>query len=108
MSPIHAPAPGGLSNMDPVGGPIAGSSKALRVDQGFQQQGTIPISDLPVVRELPGAQGQDLAGESFDADRGQNQETAIIDDPLQVALALLITPSNPSVARLHLPGWRGP
>ena len=34
---IHAAAPGGLPNMDPVGGAVAGAAKAGRIHQGFQQ-----------------------------------------------------------------------
>lgn len=28
--PVHATVPGGLPHIDPVGGPVAGSSKAIR------------------------------------------------------------------------------
>jgi choline dehydrogenase-like flavoprotein len=39
MFPIHAPPPGDLADMEPVGGPIAGAAKALPIDQRFQKQG---------------------------------------------------------------------
>jgi hypothetical protein len=42
-SGVHAAAPGGLPNLGPVGSPVAGPAKGLRVHQRFQQQGTIPV-----------------------------------------------------------------
>src|SRR2546430_9416179 len=48
------------------------------------------------------------AGQAFDAHPGQNQESAVVHDPLQVVLPLLVTPADPHVPRLHLPGGRGP
>src|SRR5439155_16741492 len=34
---VHAAAPGSLPNIDPVGGPVAGSTEALGIHQRFQQ-----------------------------------------------------------------------
>jgi hypothetical protein len=74
---VHATAAGGGAHVDPVGRSIASAAKALRVYQGFQQPGTIPISGLPVLGHLPSAQRQDLTGQSLDFDPGQNQESAV-------------------------------
>src|SRR5713101_7311846 len=104
---VHATAPGGRPEVGPVGGPIAGSAKAICVHQRLQQR-TMAISSLPVVRHLPGAEGQDLARQPFDSYPRQNQEASVVDDPLQVALPLLVTPADPKVPGLHLPGGRGP
>src|SRR5260370_925129 len=81
---------GGVSDMAPVGGPIGGSDKEWGVAQGVGQEGTMPVLEVPVVRELQDAQGEDLAGESLEADPGQEEEVAIIADLLRVAHALLI------------------
>ena len=59
------------------------------VYQRFHQQGTVSIVTLPVQRQAPGAQGQDFAGQALDAHPRQNQESAVIHDPLQVTLPLL-------------------
>ena len=72
--PVHAAAARGLSDIGPVGGSVASSAKAVRVHQRFQQQRARAVSGVPVVRYLPGAEGQDLARQSLDADPGQNQE----------------------------------
>src|SRR6266849_9466400 len=92
---VHATAPGGRPEVGPVGGPIAGSAKAICVHQRLQQQRTMAISSLPVVRHLPGAEGQDLARQPFDSYPRQNQEAPVVDDPLQVAL----------LGRLHPARW---
>src|SRR5207245_2151355 len=104
----HGAASGALSHLDPRGGPVASSAKTLRVHQRFQQQRTMPVAGLPVVRQVSGAQRQNLAGQSLDSHPGQNQEPSVIDDPLQVALSLLVAPPDPGVSGLHLPGGRGP
>src|SRR5205823_13943167 len=100
---VHSSPTGGLPNVDPVGGPVTSSSKALCVHQRFQQQWAMPVSSLPSARHPPGAQRQNLAGQSLDPHPGQNQEPSVIDDPLQVALSLLVAPPDPGVAGLHLP-----
>jgi hypothetical protein len=106
--PVHATASGGLPYMDPVGSPVAGSTKTSRIHQGFQQQGTTPISRFPVARHLPRAQRQDLAGQSLDLHPRQDQKSAIVDNGLQVALPLQVAPADPLIPSSHLPRWRGP
>src|SRR5439155_20902845 len=69
---------------------------------------TMAVVTLPIMRHLLRAPRQDLARQSFDLHPRQDQKPSVVDNPLQVALPLLITPSNPGVARLHLPSRRGP
>jgi hypothetical protein len=66
--PLHAPTPCGLSDIDPVGCPVAGSTKAVAIHQSLQQQRTMAVVTFPILRELASAQREDFAGESFDAD----------------------------------------
>lgn len=79
MFSIHASAPGGLPGRKPVGGPVTGSTKALRVHQCFQQQGTLPRSGLPVVRHRWGAERQNLARQPFDSHPRQDREPSVVD-----------------------------
>ena len=58
--PVHAAATRGLSYMDPVGRPVAGSAKAMSIDQGFEQQRMMAIPGVQVMQHGPGAQSQDL------------------------------------------------
>src|SRR5262245_40611984 len=66
--PVRATAAGGLSHIDPVGGSVAGSAKAIRIHESFQQERTMAVVIFPIVRQLPCTQRQDLAGQSFDPD----------------------------------------
>src|SRR5439155_12385166 len=68
---VHPSATGGLPYIDPVGGPVASSSKALCVHQRFQQQWAMPISGLPVVRQVPGVQRQNLTRQPLDSHPGE-------------------------------------
>src|SRR5258708_8627906 len=93
--PIHATASGGLPNMDPVGSPIAGSPKTGRIHQGFQQQGTIPVADFPVARDVPRAQRQNLAGQPFHTYPPPNHKPPIVHHPLYVPSPPLSPPPHP-------------
>src|SRR5664279_2371816 len=106
--PVHTTASGRLSQTDPVGGPVAGSSEPVSIHERFQQQGTMPILGLPVVWHLPGTQCQNLARQPLDSYPRQNQKTSIVDDPLQVAFPLLVIPPDPNVSSLYLPSRRCP
>src|SRR6058998_601087 len=108
VRPVHATTSGGLPNMNPVGGAIAGSAKTGCIHQSFQQQGTIAVVIFPIRRQSPCTQRQDLARESLDTNPRQDEESGVVHDPLQVALPLLVVPADPLVASLHLPGRRCP
>src|SRR5665811_1818648 len=77
---IHATAPGGVSDMYPVGGAVAGSAEASRIHQSFQEQRAISESRLPLLRHLPRAERENLARQSLDTDPWQDQKPAIVDD----------------------------
>lgn len=59
--PVHSAASGGLPDMDPVGSPVAGSSKSGGIHRRFQQHRALPISRLPIGRQSAGTQRQDFA-----------------------------------------------
>ena len=94
--------------MHPVGSTVAGSAKTGGVHQRFQQQRTMPIVAFPIARHVPRTQRENFARQSFDAHPRQDEKSAVIHDPLQVASPLLVAPSDPRVPSLHLPGRRGP
>ena len=48
---IHAPTPGGLSDMDPVGGPVTGAAKTRGVDEGLGEVDRMGVDALPIVRQ---------------------------------------------------------
>ena len=59
------PAPLGLSKVMPVSGPITGADKAVFFDKSFQQQRTITIAMLPILRQLPSNQAQNFRSKVF-------------------------------------------
>src|ERR1041385_3363563 len=105
---IHPASSRGFSKIDPVCRAIAGSIESCGVDECFQQQRRIPIMLPPVIEELAGGAGQNGRRQSFHTHPRQNQETAVVDDVLQVPSALRGTPTNPVIARRHLPCRTGP
>ena len=104
---VHSAAAFGCPQVPPVGRTIASSSEPFRVDEGFQQYGTLVIGPFPIAGELFGHQAQDVTGEAFDLDPRQKQEARILDDPLKPRLAGLRGPSNPAISFLESPGRRG-
>ena len=59
---------------------------------------------IPVGRQLAGAEGEYVTGQVGDVHPGQEQETALADEVLEVSPPGLIIPADPAVARLHAPG----
>ena len=97
-------APLGLADMNPVGRPVTGAREAVLFDKGFQQQRAVAIAVLPVPRKLPGRQPQYFGGEVVRADPRQDQEAGVVDDEMEVSLALPVVPADEAVARGALPG----
>jgi len=104
---IHAAAPLGDANLDPVGGAITGARETGGVHQGFQQKRLDLIAGSPVLRKLLGGLREEMAGEIADTNPRQNQEAAVIDDLGKVGLASGVTPADPSIAGSHFPGGAG-
>jgi len=90
--------------MKPVGRTVTRAGEAVSCDKGFQQQRAVAIAALPVHRESPGCQPQYLGGEVFRAYPGQDQEAGVVDDEMEVLLALPMAPADEAVARGALPG----
>jgi hypothetical protein len=57
-----------------------------------------------MVGQLAGDQRQDLRGEPFGLDPGQDQETGVVDDELQVLQPLRFLPADEAVTPGKLPG----
>jgi hypothetical protein len=104
---IHAAAPLGEADLDPVGGAITGAREAGRVHQGFQQKRLDLIGGAPVSRKLASGLREEVAGQMADTNPRQNQEAAVIDDLGKVGLASGIRPADPNVAGSHFPGGAG-
>jgi hypothetical protein len=104
---IHTPASLGGAGMNPVGGPIAGTGEAFRIDKGFQQHRADTIDIEPIIGKLMRSDRKDFAGEMRDLNPGKNQKSAVIDNAWKVALAGLIAPADPMIARRDFPCGAG-
>ena len=51
---IGLAAAGGLSDAERVGSLVGGAAKALLLDEGFEQERPVTVSELPVDGDLPG------------------------------------------------------
>src|SRR5208337_51621 len=101
--PVLTPSPHRLPHLPPVGGPIAGACKTLRLHKGFHQQGPIAVAFLPVVGDLVQGQAENMRSQVGHAPVRQNQKTAVGDHLLQVFATSLVTPANPLIPRGQLP-----
>ena len=93
----------GLADMDPVGGSVAGALEASRVTEGLQEHGTLPVAVVPVQRQTPGRQGEQMGGQRGETNPGQDEIAGVIDDEGQVALAGGGIPADEAVAGGGLP-----
>ena len=94
----------GLTDMDPVGGTVAGTAEAAGFAEGFEQDGAEAVAMEPVVGEGAGGEGEQVGGEVRDAGPGQDQEAGVIDDEGEVAQAGGGVPADEAVTGAHFPG----
>src|SRR5206468_11028353 len=99
MVTIHSSPSSGVSQADPVRGAIASTTETSGINQGFQQERTVAITLLPVAWELTGGARQNRRSQSFHLDPRKNQESAVVDDVLQVARALSRVPTAPAITQ---------
>src|SRR5271165_5351253 len=94
----------GVSEIAPVGGFVAGAGKARLFDKGFQQDRTIRVACIPVIGKASANQSEHARSKIFAGYPRQYQEPRVVDDEVQVALALLAGPADGRIARLGFPG----
>ena len=82
---VQFAAPLGLANVDPVGSLVAGACKALGIDEGFQQNGSVGVAVLPVLGELAGGHGEHFRGQVLRLDPGKDEKARVVDDQLKVS-----------------------
>jgi hypothetical protein len=96
---IHAPAALSGTGVNPICCAIAGAGETFRIDKGFEQQGTDTIGIQPIVGELMGGQRKDFAGKVWNLNPGKDEKSAVVNNARKVALADLIAPPDPMIAR---------
>ena len=106
MQGVELAAPLRVTEVLPVGGPVASAGEARLFDEGFEQDWPIRITSVPVLCQAPGDQGEDAGGEITAIDPRQDEEARVIDHEVQSAPALLAGPADRHVARFGFPGAR--
>ena len=104
MFPIHATAPEGLPNIDPVCRPITSPAELLCLNEGLQHQRSVAIAMLPVSGKLPCTLRQNLAGESCDAQPSRSVRSKL-QEIAEYAGPRTCTPK--AVPGDSPPGWKG-
>jgi len=99
-------AAAGRAQPHPVGSPVAGGREPIRLYEGLQQHGPMGVKGLPVLRQTAHVAAQQPGGQVRDLHKGQNQETGIVDDPVQALLSPGGRPADEGVPTVHLPGGR--
>jgi len=102
-----APIAAGVAHIAPVGGAVEGAVKALRIDEGLQQQQRVTEALRPIPHQAPFAQGQHPRGEVRDVVLGQDQKPTVVGDQVQAVVLVAEIPADPGVARRALPGSGG-
>lgn len=94
----------GLTDADPVGGFITGSLETVTFHKGFQEVKRVPVFGLPIGSDAAGDPRENMAGQVWNFDPGQNEIAAVVGDPGQALSAGQREPSDPLVARRDFPG----
>ena len=98
MAAIHTASSLGTAEIDPVPSFVAGPLKLGAIDQGLEQQRTIPLHTFPIFRQAMSGKRKGHDCKSLDGDPGQHKEPALIDDKLKIAFSFLRAPSYPGGA----------
>src|ERR1022692_756499 len=88
----------------PVGGLVTGACEAWLLDEGFQQHRPVGVAGMPIVRQASADQGERARGEVAALDPGQDEESGVVDDEVQIARTLLVRPANELISRIGFPG----
>ena len=93
----------GVTDVDPVCGPVAGSLESLSFHEGFEQNRAVAVALLPVLAQPSDCRPKDAGGEVVGSNPGEDQETCVVDDPVEAEQALVLGPADELVAWRHGP-----
>ncbi len=77
--------------------------KARFFDKGLQQQGSIAITLAPMAGKYPGRLRQYHGSQVLRLHPGQDRKAGIVDDQMEMAFALFVTPADVTISRCALP-----
>ncbi len=91
-----ASIPLGQAQLPPVGGPIHTPMEAPGINKGLQQQQRMAEADRPIGHDPAFGQRQDPRANIRPVPVGQDQETAVVGDQLEVAILGAKVPADPA------------
>ena len=77
----------GLADMDPVGSFVAGSLETVALDEGLEEDGSKRESFSPVVLNTACGQSEEMGGEVFGPDPGEDEGAGVVDDKGEARLS---------------------
>jgi hypothetical protein len=94
-----------LSGADvlPIGGSITGATKSIGVDEALHQTDRMAILNLPIRRQAATPPRQQMAGQVFDLDPGQDEKAGLTAEQRQPSLTPLAIPADELIPRGALP-----
>src|SRR5208337_3040651 len=104
MVAIELTAAGGLTDVSPVGGLVAGAAEAIRLHESLQQHRAITVALLPVVGQLAGDVAEDFRSHALRLHPGQDQKARVVDDQMHSQAPLLGAPADELITGLSFPG----
>lgn len=104
---IHAATALSATKMYPVGSFVAGSLISSTLNQSFDEHRAIAVQPFPIIRQTVSCKRQDFAGKPSNRNIRWNEETAIGNNELEIPFSFRCAPSNPGIARCHLPCGAG-
>src|SRR6202521_5564629 len=94
----------GLSQAQPIGCLVEGPAKALRVNEGFDEQQGMAEACQPIAGQPPLAQRQDARAEIRPVAIPQDKETTVAGEELQAVILMAKVPADPLASHRTFPG----
>ena len=88
----------GLADIDPVGGLVAGSLETAALDEGLEEDGSKREAFSPIVLDAACGQSEEMGGEAFGSDPGEDEEAGVVDDKGEARLSLVVGPSDEGIS----------
>src|SRR5512141_1292322 len=98
MSQVVLATSGSAPQQHPVRSSITGAAKALGIDEGFSEPDRVSVHPLPVAREHCRHAAENMRGQVWHLDPGQNQKARVICNETDVAFARLLAPTDVTIA----------
>ena len=99
VAPCDATTALGLAQTAPVGRAVHRARKALRIDEGFEQQQRLREMRQPVSADTALTQRKHFGAQIGVMPLGQDQKPAVVGDELESTILVSLVPANPAVTR---------